>query len=65
MLDSSRVIGDVDLLDEAELEAAATESVTADRGPLPGGEGGFFDVGVGLFEKFFFFFFFSGRGEEK
>jgi signal transduction histidine kinase len=40
VLDSSRVIGDVDLLDEEELAAAATGSVTADRGPLPGGEGG-------------------------
>jgi signal transduction histidine kinase len=40
VLDSSRSIGDVDLLDESELEAAATGSVTADRGPLPGGEGG-------------------------
>jgi signal transduction histidine kinase len=40
VLDSSRAIGDVDLLDEDELAAAASGPVTADRGPLPGGEGG-------------------------
>ena len=40
VLDSSRAIGDVDLLDQAELQAAAAGPVTADRGPLPGSEGG-------------------------
>jgi two-component system OmpR family sensor kinase len=40
VLDSSRAIGDVDLLDPDQLRAAATGSVFVDRGPLPGSDEG-------------------------